>query len=201
MDASIRYMRVGPSHIAPFLRSDAHGRILASILLADAGDQPLSAVSEASGVPLTTVQREIALLAKAGVVVTRKLGPARLVTANERYPLIAPLRQIVAAAYGPTTVLQAAFAGLRGLERLILFGSWAARISGLPGAFPGDVDVLVVGQCSRLEAIERAMDASDRIGREVNATIVSAEWWDEGKDGFWQDIRSKPFIELEVHTT
>ncbi len=94
-------MRTKPSVLAPFFRSDAQGKILAAILLAGAPEQPLTNVARDAAVPLTTVLREVDRLEKAGVVRTRKLGQARLVSADEAYPLAAPLAQIVAATYGP----------------------------------------------------------------------------------------------------
>ncbi|MDR1851761.1 MAG: hypothetical protein LBR21_03815 [Propionibacteriaceae bacterium] len=191
-------MQVRPSELAPFMRSDAQARILAVVLLSDHGDLSLSQVAAKSGVPLTTVQREIARLSKGGIVSTRKLGQIRLVSANEHYPLLAPLSQIIAATYGPLQAVTDTFAGLPGMEKLFIFGSWAARISGTPGPFPADIDVLVVGSTSQLDAIERAIDASELVGREVNATVVSPERWEDGTDGFIADIKSKPTLELEV---
>ncbi|MDR0626310.1 MAG: winged helix-turn-helix domain-containing protein [Bifidobacteriaceae bacterium] len=191
-------MKTSRPEIAPYLRSDALGRILAAILLAGSPDQPLSVVAEASNTPLSTVQREVDRLVGAGVVTARKLGPARLVSANERYPLLGPLRQIIAATYGPARAVADAFEGLAGLERLVLFGSWAARMAGVPGPFPADVDVLVVGSATQLDAIGRAIDAGERIGREVNASVVSPQRWAAASDGFVADVKSKPFIELEV---
>lgn len=191
-------MRNEAPAIAPFIRSDALGRLLSVILVGEREELSLSEVAAGAQVPLTTVQREVDRLAAAGVVETRKLGPARLVRANEEYPLLSPLRQIIAAAFGPIPVIQEAFQGLPGLERLIIFGSWAARINGAQGRFPGDVDVLVVGTGSRLEAIECALDASERVGREVNVTVVRPERWNGVGDGFIADIKSKDHLELEV---
>ncbi len=193
-------MRTKPSALAPFFRSDAQGKILAAILLSGEREQPLTAVARQAGVPLTTVLREVDRLEAAGIVATRKLGQARLVSPDDAYPLAAPLAQIVAAAYGPLSAVEDAFAGLDGVERMIVFGSWAARAAGAPGRFPGDIDVLVVGHISQLDAIERAIDASGRIGREVNATVVSRERWEAGDDGFIADVKSKPYLEIGTET-
>ena len=189
-------MRSVPPAVAPFFRSDAQGRILAAVLL-DGAERPLSEVASVADTPLTTVQRELGRLETAGVVTSRKVGPARLVTPNPAYPLREPLTQIVAATYGPSQAVREAFADLDGVAQLIIFGSWAARICGQPGRFPGDVDVLVVGSASRLAAIDCAITASERIGREVNVTVVTAQRWTEASDGFIADIKSKPYLTLE----
>jgi predicted nucleotidyltransferase len=189
-------MRSSPSVIAPFFRSDAQGRILAAALL-DPVERPLSDIAVRTDTPLTTVQREVSTLETAGVLISRKVGAARLVTANVDYPLLEPLRQIVAATYGPVDAVREAFAGLEGVDELIVFGSWAARMEGIPGGFPGDVDVLVVGTAPRMAAIERAIIASERIGREVNVTVVGRRRWEEASDGFVRDVKSKPRLTLE----
>lgn len=189
-------MRSLPPAVAPFFRSDAQGRILAAILL-DEAEHPLTDIASLADTPLTTVQREVARLETAGIVTSRKIGPARLVTADPAYPLHEPLTQIVAATYGPARAVREAFAGLDGVERLIVFGSWAARIAGQPGRFPGDVDVLVVGTASRMAAIDRAITAAERVGREVNVTVVPTQRWDDATDGFVADVQSKPYLTLE----
>ena len=45
---------------------------------------------------------------------------------------------------------------LPGIDALYLFGSWAARYSGVEGQAPGDVDVLVVGHPDRDDVYDAA---------------------------------------------
>ena len=191
-------MRSDSPAVAPFLRSDSQARILAEILLTDR-EQTLSEIAHATHVALPTVQREVDRLTRAGITKGRKQGRNRLVSADSTYPLIGPLTQIIAASYGPTTIIHEVFAGLEGLEHLIIFGSWASRLAGIHGPFPGDIDVLLVGaDLSKLDAYRAAEAARARIGREVNPTVVSPKRWAEAKDGFIQEIKSQPFVELEV---
>ncbi len=191
-------MRSDSPAVAPFLRSDNQARILAEILLTDR-EPTLSEIAHATLVPLPTVQREVDRLTQAGITKSRKQGRNRLVSADTTYPLLSPLTQIIAASYGPTPLIQEAFAGLEGLEHLLIFGSWASRLSGVHGPFPGDIDVLLVGaDVSKLDAYRRAESARARIGREVNPTVVSPERWASADDGFIQEIKSQPFVELEV---
>lgn len=187
----------GPA-VAPFLRSDNQARILAEILLTDR-ERTLSEIAHATLVPLPTVQREVDRLTQAGITRTRKQGRNRLVSTDTTYPLLTPLTQIIAATYGPTPLIQEAFASLTGLGKLIVFGSWASRLAGVHGPFPGDIDVLVVGtDVSKLDAYRRAETARARIGRDVNPTVISAERWANADDGFIQEIKSHPYVELEV---
>ncbi|WNM27349.1 hypothetical protein RN607_14290 [Demequina capsici] len=141
------------------------------------------------------MSREVDRLAVAGILNSRKIGSARIVAANPDYPFLAPLMQIIAGTYGPAALLHDAYVDLRGLEQLLIFGSWAARIVGQPGPFPNDVDVLVVGDVSNLEAHGIASDLERRIGRPVNATIMTVERWD-GDDGFVKYLKASPLIEV-----
>lgn len=181
--------------LAPFYRSDAQGAILANVLLQPA-EESLSSVASATGVPLTTVQREVARLAEAGVFITRKQGNTRLVRPDPDYPLLTPLRQIAAATHGPQRAVQEAFAGLDGVESVAIFGSWAARMAGEPGPMPADIDVLIVGGVGQTEANLTAIRASRRIDREVNPIVISPERWQAAADGFIIELQRRPLIVL-----
>lgn len=100
-------------------------------------------------------------------------------------------------AFGPAVVLGKALAGIAGIERAYLFGSWAARHLGEPGPAPADVDVLVVGTPDRNDVYRAANAASDVLHREVNPTIVSPERWNAAEEGFIREVRSAPLIALD----
>lgn len=188
-------MRSSPSRLAPFYRSDAQGMILACVLLT-AEEQSLSNVASVADVPLTTVQREVDRLAEAGVFITRKRGNTRLVRANDEYPLLLPLREIVAATHGPQQVIADRYASLEGAQLVAIFGSWAARLAGEAGPMPNDIDVLVVGDVDEMEVDLIAVEASREIGREINPVVVSARRWDVAVDGFVSELRSRPLVAL-----
>lgn len=188
-------MRSDVPAVAPFLRSDIQARVLAETLLRD-GEHTLGEIGYRSGVSLPSVQREVDRLTTAGILHSRKIGRTRVVSANTTYPLFDPLMQIIAATYGPATLVHAAFAELDGLEHVIVFGSWAARLSGRQGNFPGDVDVLLVGDVSKMTAYGIADDLTRQIGRPVKVSLMSLDRWRAGTDGFVKDIRSKPHLEL-----
>jgi len=188
-------MRSPSSRLAPFFRSDAQGAILARVLL-QTDEESLSSVAATTGVPLTTVQREVARLAEAGVFVTRKQGNTRLVRPDPEYPLLTPLRQIVAATHGPQQVVADKFAALEGVELVAIFGSWAARMAGESGPMPADIDVLIVGDVDQMDADLTAIGASRSIGREVNPIVVSSECWRSAADGFIIELQRRPLVIL-----
>ena len=87
---------------------------------------------------------------------------------------------------------------LPGIEQALIFGSWAARYLGEPGAEPGDVDVLVIGQPQRRSVTRVTTALTERLGREVSATIVSPERWKAGADGFLRQVKRGPVVQLDL---
>lgn len=165
------------------------------MLLRD-GEHALSDVSQRTGVALPIVTREVDRLAAASILTSRKIGRTRVVAANPIYPFINPLTEIIAGTYGPSALIHDAFADLEGLQHLVVFGSWAARLSGKQGPAPGDVDVLVVGPVSKMETYGIADDLTRAVGRPVNVTIMASERWDSDADPFVVSIKDSPTIEL-----
>jgi predicted nucleotidyltransferase len=86
------------------------------------------------------------------------------------------------------------FEGLKGAERVLIFGSWAARYLQQPGGPPNDLDVLVVGQPSRGDVYDAADRAQQRLGMPVNPVVRGAEAWRQASDPLIQQIQSGPFV-------
>lgn len=61
--------------------------------------------------------------------------------------------------FGPPYVIQEEFGSLGDVERIFIYGSWAARYAGEQGPVPHDVDVLLVGTPDRDAAYEAARRA------------------------------------------
>ncbi|WP_163541291.1 ArsR family transcriptional regulator [Occultella kanbiaonis] len=190
-------MRSRAPALAPFLRSDTQGQILALLLGDPDAELTMSELSRAVGRPLTSVHQEVVRLVDAGILSSRKVGPARLLRANEDYPLLRPLEEIVTALYGPLTHVRHAFGSLPGIQGIVLFGSWAARLAGQQGATPKDLDILVVGEPSRRQVYAAADEVQARMKVPVNPTIISAAEWSEGSP-FVETVRSRPYLEVPV---
>src|SRR5215471_620313 len=142
-------MKVPAPSLAPILRSDTQGRILARLLTDPTRAYSLSELVDWAASSMPTVQREVGRAEDAGIVTTEKVGPTRLVRANPEHPLFVPLRQVILTTYGPPAVIAREFAEIEEAEAIVLFGSWAARYQGEPGPAPHDVDVLVIGSSDR----------------------------------------------------
>ncbi|CAM5567353.1 hypothetical protein SAVIM338S_04761 [Streptomyces avidinii] len=191
-------MKVSPS-LLPILRSRMQGELLALVLLHPEREYSISELAADVGVTPTAVLREVDRLAGGGILTDRRVGRSRLVKARTDTPLYRPLSELMAVFFGPVPVLTDALAGLEGVERAYIYGSWAARYNGEPGLPPADVDVLVVGAPDADALFDLAEEASGRLRREVNVHRVSVEAWEARTgDPFLTSVRERPLVQLNL---
>jgi DNA-binding transcriptional ArsR family regulator len=191
-------MKTSPPVLAPLLRSDAQGELLALLFLHPDEEYSLSEIGRRVRVSLPTVHAEVTRLAAAGLLSERRLGQARLVRVRSEHILFRPLAEILELTYGPAVVLPDVLAGLPGVRQAFIYGSWAARRRGEPGGAPRDIDVVVVGTTPRGRLAEAAEDATRRLHREVNISRISPAIWDAGEDPFVKTLTSRPLVPLAM---
>lgn len=90
-------MKVPAPSIAPILRSNAQGRILACVFAQPETSHSLSDLVARTQTSLPTVSREIGRAERAGLVVTKRVGSSRQVSANLNHPLYSEVRRITTA--------------------------------------------------------------------------------------------------------
>lgn len=185
------------AQLTPFVRSDAVGAILAETLGHPGREFTLAELGRRTDTSGPVVHREVGRLVESAVLCDRYEGRNRLVSANADHPLFALMRDLIAATYGPVPVLRELFEGVDGVEELLIYGSWAARRSGESGAFPNDLDVLVVGDAPRRVLTELAAEAGDQLDLPVNVTrIAPVDWDSEESSPFLSTIRSRPLVDV-----
>jgi AraC-like DNA-binding protein len=150
--------------------------LLALLFVHPDQEYSLSEIARRVGMSLPTVHAETGRLMSAGLLSERRLGQARLVRAHGEHILTRPLTELLELTNGPAAVLPDVLGGLPGLRRAFVFGSWAARRLGEPGAATRDVDVVVVGTTPRARLVEAEAEAeaeaTRRLHREVNITRI-----------------------------
>ncbi len=188
-------MQARPPDLLPLLRSRLQADLLTLILLSPDREWSLTELAGRAGSSVATAQREVARAEQAGVVMSRRLGNTRLVKAGAS-PLTEPLTELLLRAFGPRQVLAEELSDLPGIYDAFIFGSWAARYTGHPGRGPADIDVLVIGEPDRDDLDDAAQRATTRLARDVNVTLRSAAWWNDGTDGFRTEIANRPLVRL-----
>lgn len=190
-------MRSEAPVLAPTYRSRLQGDLLALVLLHPDEEWTISELSGWLSAPLTTVQTEVTRLVAANIFASRRVGRTRLVRANGENPATAPLTQLTLVTFGPQTVIADEFAHLDA-ERVVVFGSWAARYHGEPGPVPRDLDVLVIGQnIDRSVVYEAAERAEQRLRMPVNPVLRTPDTWNQPDiDPLLSEIVRRPYVDV-----
>lgn len=104
---------------------------------------------------------------------------------------------------GATSVIAEHFGGVAGAQRVLIFGSWAARFSGVDGPPPADIDVLLIGDgISQREALRAATRAQDALGVDVTPVLCTPERWsDPTGNPFLIEIHQRPAVEVGYHAS
>ncbi len=189
-------MRASAPPLLPIFRSRLQGELLALVLADPARQWTLDELAERTGEPYQTVATEVRRLQYADLLVAKTVGRTKLLSANETNPYLRPLSQLATMAFGPPVVIGEELAAIDGIEAIYVYGSWAARYQGEPGLPPNDIDVLVIGRPDRDEVYDAARRAQQRLGREVNITQRTRKQWDTATDGFSDQVRRSPMIEV-----
>lgn len=184
--------------LAPIFRSNGQAAILAEILLT--GETvSLPELIRRIGLTRTTVHREVTRLAEAGILLIKTVGREWQISANAENPVVEHIRAILAITFGPGPMLTGALEQIEGVEAAAIFGSYAARASGVAGPPPADIDVLVLGTPDIREVYAACRDIEDQVGRPVNATVMSTGEWQDAVDSeaaFAVDVLSHPTLAL-----
>ncbi len=192
MDNNLSYMRTAAPPLAPIFRSDGQARLLSALLLA--GDElSLTDLAKRADLAYPTAHREVARLIDAGILTERQVGRTRLIRGNPDSPLAAPLREILTVVSGPTVLLAEEFGRIDGIESAFLYGSFAARLRGVDGPVPHDIDVMVVGTPDVDAVYEACTRVEAAVHRPVNPTILSSSEF-TAQSGFLDTVRSSPIV-------
>lgn len=187
--------------LPPIFRSRLQGDLLAFVLADPDRQWTVEELARRTGEPYQTVATEVRRLQQADLLDASTIGRTKLLSTNEANPYFKPLGQLATMAFGSPIVISEEFTPLDGIESIYIYGSWAARYSGESGPDPNDIDVLVIGQPDRDDVYDAARRAQQRLTREVNVTQRTRQQRNTARDGFSQQIRASPMVEVPYPQT
>ena len=187
-------MRSAAPPLLPIFRSRLQADILAALLLNAEAEMSMTDLAERFDAPLSTVHGEVSRLTEAGLLQRRNVGRSALVRADTRNRLVKPLTELLLLSWGPMQVVAEEFSALTDTERVVIFGSWAARYVGQSGPAPHDLDVLVVGRPTRESVYDAADRSQQRLGLPVNPVIRTGDAWRAAADPLVNQINVSPFV-------
>jgi hypothetical protein len=185
------------SVLAPVLRSETQARLLAAVLLHPDREASIADLARETGSDPGNLHAEVERLVEAGILTDRRAGRTRLLRAGTS-ALIGPLANLLLLGYGPKTVVEKALRGIPGIEQAFIGGSWAARYEGQPGAFPNDIDVIVVGKPDRDDVTDAVVEALRTAGHDGQVIFRSPSAWRDPKDAFIRTAKQRPLVELTI---
>lgn len=176
-------------------RSSIRQRILALIMDAPERRLHLRAIARAVGTSAGTAARELGRLEDAGLVNRTREGNQVYFEARPDQPLFGQIRDVVRQVAGAPYILRKHLTGLAGVERAMIFGSYAdGRLQ--PDS---DVDLLIIGDPGRDDLTERLETAGLEISRPVNEVVMSQAEFDARRvrgDRLIESIDSGPIVEV-----
>jgi predicted nucleotidyltransferase/biotin operon repressor len=187
-------MRTEPPLLLPLFRSRGQARLLARVFLHPNERRSLNQLAGELGLDPATVQREAERLEEAGILISERVGTARLLRPNQGSPFYPELSALLFKAFGPVPALRGRLEGLPGVEAAFIYGSWASRHAGDRGEAPGDIDLLVMGKPDRRKLARLCREASEELGFEVSPTVLSTEDWESDASGFIRSIKKQPLV-------
>ena len=164
-------MRADAKVLADVLFGKARGAILA--LLYGHPDESFyyrQITRQLDGISAGTVQRELDTLSQLGLIQRSTVGNQVFYQANRNHPVFPELRVLIAKTVGAFQVLRSALAPLA--ERISLafvYGS-LARQEEKAGS---DIDLLIVGEVTLEDVLERLGSVEQSLGRPINPTVYS----------------------------
>ncbi len=118
------------------------------------------------------VQRELAHLTAAGLLLRTRQGNQVYYRVNRNAPVFPEMKSLLVKTAGAAHVLRAALAGFSDrIQIALLYGSLA---SGKDRA-NSDIDLLVIGKVSFGEVAEAVSAAQEKLQREINPSVYSSE--------------------------
>lgn len=190
-------MRKPSPELLPIFRSVGQARLLARVYL---GQPPATIADLARELELDDggLTREADRLERAGLVRSERIGRSRVLHPGSDSPYYPELYSLLLKAYGPATVIGPVLSSIEGVEEAFVYGSWADRYLGEPGADPADVDVLVIGSPRRMELSRVARELTPCFGRNVDIVPVVRSAWDAAETGFLRDVKHGPLVEIDL---
>ena len=143
------------------------------------------------------LSRKLKELAAEGVLAAEEQGNQKYYFLNKEYPLSKEVRKMYESKYGIIPLLKNELGKVEGLVKAYVFGSFAKDSL----QQESDIDLLLVGSHSSLEAKRRLLPIQNNIGRQINVIDMGQDEFERarrGKNVFVENIFSGKIIDLTI---
>ncbi|MCK4553451.1 nucleotidyltransferase domain-containing protein [Candidatus Parcubacteria bacterium] len=177
------------------LKSKIAIKILGFYFLNNGAKKYLNELSRILNADAGNLDKKLKELEKEGILLSEILGKERYYFLNKKYPLLKEIKKIYELKHGLEAKLLSALKNLKKIKEAYIFGSYAK------GNFdPGsDVDILLIGDHSSIEAKKRILELQSQLQREFNIIdLTEAEYLKlkRSKDDFIKNIFKEKIIKI-----
>ena len=153
------------SSLASTLFGRARLSILSLLFINDNESFYLREIMRTLGQGRGSVQRELARLTNAGLILRSVRGNQVFYQANKDSPIFSELKSLLVKTAGIADIIRESLSDLQDkIKVAFIYGSFA---EGTDTAM-SDVDLLIIGDASLREVVSKLQDAQGTIGREIN---------------------------------
>jgi predicted nucleotidyltransferase len=165
-------MRTPTSAVGDLLFGQTRGRILATLYDKPDADFFVRQLARHINGSVGTVQRELATLTAAGLILREDRENQVFYRANQAHPVFAEMHSLLAKTAGVFHLLQNALTPLaQDIEFAFVYGSFARGEENAES----DVDLMVVGEATLDDLLTRLSSIERSLSRPVNPTIYARE--------------------------
>jgi predicted nucleotidyltransferase len=178
-----------------WMNSKARRRLLAYYFTNPQSSHYARELARLLDVDPSNLARELAQMERDGLFAAETRGRQKYFRLNRNYPLYSEIRGIVMKTVGVEPQLKQALRGVEGIERALLYGSFAKAQQ----EAASDIDLLVIGAPNPGELETRVRRLERLLGREINYTMLTRAEFDrrrKQKDPFLEDVFGGRYIVL-----
>ena len=196
MSTIVLYMRTASNSLSDLLFGQTRGRILATLY-----DKPGTAffvrqLARHINGSVGTVQRELATLTAADLIIREDRENQVFYQANHAHPVFQDLHSLLAKTTGVFHLLRESLAPIAArVEFAFVYGSFARGEE----KAASDIDLMVVGETSLEELLEHVSPVEQKLNRPVNPTVYAREDFRlklQSGNHFLKAIQAAPLIFL-----
>lgn len=177
------------------LKSIVTRKLLNHFFINPEGSLYVNELSRLLGLDKRNLVKKLIELEREGILKSGQRGNLKLYSINREYPLYDEYQKIVLKTVGFEKVLKEALSGIKGINQVIIYGSYAKDKMDAHS----DIDVLIVGSHSAISAQRKISKLQPELRREinlVNMTEVEFKNRIKKKDPFIHGVLKEKHVKL-----
>jgi len=177
------------------LRSKIEQAVIGYFLLNQEQERYVHELAALLGTDPSNTHKKLLALEKQGFLDSKTQGKVKFFHLDKQYPLLPELKKTFNSRYGLAEQLKKELLQVPGIEQAYIFGSFAQNKMDKDS----DIDLLIIGTHSIMQAQKRISPIQNKIGREINVIDMSPDEFKQRKrrdDAFILNVLSKKNIKL-----